>query len=273
MPSSDDSAELPDLLERLRIGEIHGLNITIPHKRTVMPHLDDLTPAANAIGAVNTLYTEAGQLIGDNTDAPGFYTDLYARLPGAGSCSRAIVLGAGGSARAVVYALLQDDWEVTVAARRLAQADNLIDTIKRQGTQVPGNTDHGIRLGGSVKAINLSQDSLSRYLSQAISQDQQALLIVNTTPLGMLPETDASPWPAGIPFPASAMLYDLVYNPPETALLHLARSQGIPAVNGLGMLVEQAILSFERWTGCRPPRQVMYAAIARQISEDITGLQ
>lgn len=89
-------------------------------------------------------------------------------------------------------------------------------------------------------------------------------LIVNTTPVGMAPHSDACPWPVDLPFPAGAFVYDLVYNPPETKLMRLARSQEVPAASGLGMLVEQAALAFEIWTGYPAPRAVMHAAVCDQ---------
>lgn len=262
---------LVDVLESVRSGEILGLNVTIPYKQTIIDYLDDLTEPAGAIGAVNTIYAVDGRLIGDNTDAPGFSSDLHARLPGVERVSRAIVLGAGGSARAVVYALLHERREVTVAARRLSQAENLVDSFLREGAQPPSGAEVDRYPASMPHATGLSQDSLTRYLSLVESHDPPPLLIVNTTPVGMAPESAASPWPAGIPFPSSAMLYDLVYNPAETVLLRTARSQGIPSVNGLGMLVEQAALSFERWTGFPAPRQAMYAAIAGRTEMNSSG--
>jgi len=270
-PSRAADKGLEELTEKVRSGELRGLNITIPYKQTIIPYLDDLTPTASAIGAVNTLYAVEGSLTGDNTDAPGFYSDLQSRLPGVIGCSRGIVLGAGGSARAVVYALLQAGWELTVASRRLSQAQDLISSFQRESTQpAPGAQADSIP-ASTPQAISLDQGSLSRYLAQTASHDQDALLIVNTTPLGMAPETATTPWPPAIPFPSRAMLYDLVYNPAETILLKTAHSQGIPSVNGLGMLVEQAALSFERWTGYQPSRQAIYTAIAKQIKTNVSG--
>src|SRR6185503_7614384 len=86
-------------------------------------------------------------------------------------------------------------------------------------------------------------------------------LIVNTTPVGMTPNIDLSPWPENLPFPTSAAIYDLVYNPPETKLVQGARYQGLNATTGLGMLIEQAVLAFEIWTGYKPPREVMFEAV------------
>ena len=233
----DDKLGLEDLINRVRSGEIHGLNVTIPHKQNVISFLDELTPTARAIGAVNTIYLHNNKLIGDNTDASGFLSDLKKVL--ATETLRhgdlaALVLGAGGSARAVVYALSKEGWQVTLVARRIEQA-------KQLASQFEG-----------VYAIEFKFQSFQRSNVQ---------LIVNTTPVGMAPDIDQSPWPEKLAFPASAAIYDLVYNPSETKLVREARYQGLKATTGLGMLIEQAALAFEIWTGCRLSREVMSEAV------------
>ena len=231
-----DNGSLKDLLSRVRSGEIHGLNVTIPHKQNVIPNLDELTPTAEAIGAVNTIYVRNDKLIGGNTDAPGFTSELKrfldARISNNEHRKMALVLGAGGSARAVVYALLEAGWHVTIAARRTEQATQLAHAV----------TNRQLR----VTNFNLSNIDVSNIS-----------LIVNTTPLGMTPNIDQSPWPVGTPFPNGAAIYDLVYNPRETKLVRDAREQGLPGTTGLGMLIEQAVLSFEAWTAKRPDREMM----------------
>ena len=236
--SPDDKQGLKSLLNRVRTGEITGLNVTIPHKQNVIPLLDKLTPTAQAIGAVNTIYLRDDKLIGDNTDAPGFLGDLKRFLTTETQRhgdSNALVLGAGGSSRAIVYALLRDDWNVTVASRRIEQAQQLAQSFPNYQLQI------------------------TNYSSFIFHLSSFALL-VNATPLGMAPNTDHSPWPENLPFP-NAAVYDLVYNPRETKLVHNARSQGLPATTGLGMLIEQAALAFELWTGCNPPRGVLWNAV------------
>lgn len=241
-----DSQGLAGLLGRIRAGELHGLNVTIPHKQAVIPFLDELTATAQAVGAVNTIYLRDGHLIGDNTDAPGFLADLKKFLTTENTESAekektVLVLGAGGSARAVVYALAKDGWTVTVAARRAEQVQALVDDLHL--------SDHEFRLS----AIEYQASTLSSLFS-ALS------LIVNTTPLGMSPKIDVSPWPEALPLP-QADVYDLVYNPRETLFVRQARAAGLRAQTGLGMLVEQAALAFEIWTGRVPPRELMFAAV------------
>lgn len=245
-PLPDGLAPLEKLLDMLRRGELNGLNVTIPHKRSVFPLVDELTPAAQSIGAVNTLYTRKGSLVGDNTDALGFGADLVRvlgswpeiRPSDAGSHAWALILGAGGSARAVAYALIQAGWKVNVAARRLEQAEGLASSLM------------GLAPSGTLLASRLDE------LGQTIARNSYSL-IVNTTPLGMVPNVSASPWPLSLPFPKAAFVYDLVYNPPQTSLVKSAVASGLQACNGLGMLVEQAALAFELWTGRLAPRDVM----------------
>ena len=240
---SDDQDGLKTLFNRVREGEIAGLNVTIPHKQNVIPFLDELTPTAKAIGAVNTVYLRNDKLIGDNTDAPGFLLDLkrfLTTVPVRDDKTRshgefyALVLGAGGSARAVVYALVNDGWKVSITARRIEQA---------------------CQLAARFKAVNVVEPDLRTF------QPSNLQLIINTTPLGMTPHIDQSPWPENIPLPQDAAIYDLVYNPRETNLVRDACLQGLSGTTGLGMLIEQAALSFELWTGHRPPREILYKAV------------
>jgi shikimate dehydrogenase len=256
----DDKRGLKELLDRVRRGDITGLNVTIPHKQNVIEFLDELTPTAQAIGAVNTIYMRENTLMGENTDAPGFLADLKRFLtaethtcPG-GRCQgrhgvfQALVLGAGGSARAAIYALLNEGWDVTIAARRLEQAQQLVDSF----------TNHEL----PITAFPLSDYEANFTNLQSLFSNLS--LIINTTPVGMTPNIDQSPWPENLPFPPHAVIYDLVYNPRETRLVREARLQGLQATTGLGMLVEQAALAFEIWTGY-PPREVMFASATQSL--------
>ncbi len=234
----DDEHGLQDLLARVRSKEIHGLNVTIPHKQNVIPWMDELTPTAKAIGAVNTIYLRDHKLIGDNTDATGFIKDLNRFLADVQSQianrKSAIVLGAGGSARAIVYALLNDSWNITVAARRLEQSQQLVDSFPSY----------------PLRTTDFTNLRLSTFD-----------LLVNATPLGMTPNIDQSPLPENLSLPRHAAIYDLVYNPRETKFVREARAQGLSATTGLGMLIEQAALAFEIWTGHNPSREIMRASV------------
>ena len=233
----DDMHALKDLLDRVRSGEITGLNVTIPHKQNVIPFMDELTSTAKVIGAVNIIYMRGNKLIGDNTDAPGFLSDLKKFLTTETREHRelnALVLGAGGSARSVVYALLNDGWNLTVAARRIEQAQQLASRFE----------------GINVSELNLQTFQLSNLQ-----------LIVNTTPLGMTPNIDKSPLPENATLAKHTKIYDLVYNPRETKLVRDARAQGLSVTTGLGMLIEQAALGFELWTGNKLPSEIFRKAV------------
>ncbi|MCL4261376.1 MAG: hypothetical protein KJZ52_12205, partial [Anaerolineales bacterium] len=185
-----------------------------------------------------TIYLQDSKLIGDNTDAAGFLLDLNKFLGNQSSIENrksAIVLGAGGSARAIVYALLNDGWNVTISARRIEQARQLATSFTQY----------------SVRIMSLADLSLSTFY-----------LIVNTTPLGMTPNVNDSPLPNDVSLKPDMPVYDLVYNPRETKLVRDARAQGLTATTGLGMLIEQAALSFEIWTGHNPPRETLYGAVS-----------
>jgi shikimate dehydrogenase len=195
----------------------------------VLPFLDEFTPSTRAIGAANTLYWTGERLVGENTDAPAFLEDLNQQLnlPAQG---KALVLGAGGAARACAYALAGCGWQVYLAARQPEQAQNLARDFAHL-TPAPIATAQPL----PEAALILSSMDLD--------------LVVNATPAGMQPREGASPWPEGISLPAGCSVYDLVYNPVETQLLQQARRQGLPAAGGLGMLIQQAALAFLRWTG------------------------
>jgi len=230
----DDKQGLKDLLACVRSGEITGLNVTIPHKQKVIEFLDELTPTAKAVGAVNTIYLRENKLVGDNTDVPGFLSDLKSFLTTESQSHgelNALVLGAGGSARAVVYALINNGWKVTVAARHIEQAEQLSLSFPNYELRIT-----------NYESFNLQ-------------------LIVNTTPVGMFPKVDQSPLPENVSLSKHTMIYDLVYNPRETKLVRDARTQGLQATTGLGMLIEQAALAFELWTSHNPPRDVLWNTV------------
>jgi shikimate dehydrogenase len=223
-----------------------GVNVTVPHKASILPLLDEVAPAAAAIGAVNTVQvvrpqTGAMTLHGFNTDWQGFLEDLEAHEVKV-SGRDCILLGAGGSARAVAYALARAGGHVHLFARRPAQAA----AVARQ-------------LGAHSADVVLYAhpwDDVGTFAASSAGP-----LIVNTTPVGMHPAAERSPWPADTPLPANAFVYDLVYNPPQTRLLQQARATGCGALNGLGMLLRQGALAFTRWTGQAPDLAVMARAM------------
>ncbi len=240
-PLPAGEAELFRLVDRMKHGDLTGLNVTIPHKQTVCAFLDNLTPAARTIGAVNTVFLNSnGQLWGDNTDWSGFRQDLANQYEGQSGLVQ--ILGAGGAARAIVYSLMMDGWQINISSRRPDQAKQL------------------------AAEFSSAHHPVSAFPVEQFSLLPEVALIVNTTPAGMSPDIHSSPWPVDLPFPRRAFVYDLIYNPAETRLMSVARSAGLTAVNGLGMLAGQAARAFEIWTGHSIPVDVFQQAACERIS-------
>jgi len=201
-----------------------GVNITIPHKQAALALCDEVTPLAGHIGAVNTLVFDDGRLRGSNTDAFGLL-----------DAGPALILGAGGAARAAAVALLDAGVpELRIVNRTAARAEELVQEL---GAQELGTIDPG----GRVRAVSWS--------GRGVALDGLALL-VNTTSLGM---TGQPPLELDLDaLPETALVTDIVYAPLETDLLARARARGNPAVDGLGMLLHQARPGFEAWFGVAP---------------------
>jgi shikimate dehydrogenase len=227
-------------LRRLRRHEYRGANVTVPHKEAVLSYLDGVDEAAKAIGAVNTIVVREGRLLGFNTDGPGFLTALgEGGFEAAGH--RALVLGAGGAARAVVHALASIKCSVSLFNRTVQRAARLAHDMQAAH---PGTPVTWVPRGVALGDLPLADFDL----------------LVNATPLGMWPQQEASPWPDTLAMPSHWTVFDLVYNPSQTRLLAQARAAGANAIGGLGMLIYQGALAFELWTGCPPPLEVMRAA-------------
>jgi shikimate dehydrogenase len=243
-----------------------GVNVTVPHKQAVMPFLDEIEAGAQAIGAVNTVViskqlsvnsdqspivnqkSSIKNLVGYNTDWSGFLADL-ASLNVAVNGRSCIVLGAGGSARAVAYGLAQAGGQVQVLARRREQAQQLVAEI---GAHVGGD--------GWLKAGALGDLETAVHVT-VHAVNATTPLIINTTPLGMSPQSDASVWPDELAFPEGAFAYDLVYNPATTRFMQQAQTYGCQSANGLGMLLHQGAQAFAHFTGHEPNLAVMKAAL------------
>ena len=232
---------LAGALGGLRGDEFLGANVTIPHKEAVMRHLDGTAPWASSIGAVNTIVKDGPRLVGHNTDASGFMTSLTEKAGFHPKGASALLLGAGGAARAAAFALAREGVaSLTIANRTLGRAQSLADEIARDGTSVSAAPTQGQALAAAARAADL---------------------IVNATSIGMRhgPGEDASPIEAGLIRPG-ALVYDMVYTPAETPLLSAAREAGARTLGGLWMLVLQGAAAFELWTGKSAPVEVMYGA-------------
>lgn len=241
LPTSPEA--LPDVVRTLRAWRVRGLNVTIPHKVAVIPLLDGLTAVAEGVGAVNTLFWQGDRLIGDNTDAAGFEV-LSEGLVVLGR--RVLVLGCGGSARAVGWALAQLGARAVVfAVRRSGSAYALCETLSRAFPV--------------TRFTEVSYAALDAPL-------EAAELLVNTTPVGMARLGVDSPLtPLQVArLPDHAAVLDLVYGLAPTRLLVESRSRGLVARDGRAMLAAQAQASFERWTG---------VLVERSVWEEVLGLR
>ena len=248
LPYEVPSEGVADFVASLRGESVLGINVTVPHKEAVMPFLDEIDEWAAEAGAVNTIVNRAGQLVGYNTDGYGFLRALResAGLDPVGK--RALILGAGGSARGVVQALLRAGVaELIIANRTMERAEALASLAANRGV--------------AARAIELNA-----LRSDGISEETE--LIVNCTSLGMHhgPDEEASPLLASR-IPASALVYDLVYNPMLTPLLRQAQAVGAPTLGGISMLVYQGAASFELWLERPAPVSVMMDAAMSAMRE------
>jgi shikimate dehydrogenase len=245
VPFSVTPERLEQALRGARALDLRGVNVTLPHKTNIMPLLEHVEPDARAIGAVNTLFRVGSSLHGTNTDAEGL-TRALAEAGVALSGARATVLGAGGAARACVVGLARAGVRhITVAARRVEEATSLVAS-----------------LGSVVLASELSACGLQSAALSAAFSLSDVLVQASSATLQGGPAADA--FAQALPLsslPAAAVVVDIVYQPLETAVLKAARESGRKGVDGLGMLLQQAAISFELWTGKQAPVSDMRAAL------------
>lgn len=225
-----------------------GLGVTAPYKLVVAGLCDEIDDDAAAIGAVNNVARTAdGSLVGFNTDAPGFQAGVERAMGRPLAGTEVVVAGAGGAAHAVVFACLRAGAaRVTVANRTVAKAAALVDRFVGVGA-------------GARRAIGLEEGD-GAFASALATAD----LAVNATTVGMMEPGAALPVER---LPATATVFDLVYVPAETALLQAARARGLRAANGSEMLIAQAAIAFERWTGVGGMADVMRAAVAPLLAD------
>jgi shikimate dehydrogenase len=236
----DDVARAADAIRALGI---RGVNVTIPHKQAIIPHLDEVSPDAKHTGAVNTVKNENGKLTGYNTDVGGFMRDAREELGISPEGASVLLLGAGGAARAVISAFgMNGAKRIAVANRTHSKAEKLAEEF---GRFFPGTEIYPVGSG--------DESAMTKELGVTD-------ILVNSTSGGM----EGS---AGLEINIGALrdgatVYDLVYKPRETKLVKEAKALGHKAVGGLGMLLYQGALSFEIWTGERAPVDVMRKAIS-----------
>ena len=238
--------KLANTIESLRSENVYGANVTIPHKLAVMPLLDNLTEEARNIGAVNTIINHDGVLTGHNTDATGFSRALQEDAHFDPKGHKVIMLGAGGAARAILYALLKADVDkVGIYNRTSSKAYNLATDFEKLG---------------KIEIVDKNQ------LTEII---KQATLLVNTTSVGMEKagvNPQESPLPNNI-LPLKGLVCDIIYKPNTTLLLKDAQKAGLKIQNGLPMLVYQGAEAFTNWTGQKAPAKVMFTALKNHLEK------
>ncbi len=251
------------VVHSLQARGFRGVNVTVPHKNAVVDLLEVVPPEIKALGAVNTISVMqdgTNRLQGANTDIMGFYHDLTKYVSATPDQSRALILGAGGAARAAAFVLARLGYKLHIASRNPAR-----------GLEVIRDVQAGLSI---VSAAQSTPIESTQWRMQMLTVPWQRLptisaqidLIVNCTPVGMWPNVDESPWPAEALIPKTATVYDLIYRPQQSQLLKQAAAAGAQAVSGLGMLVQQGAESFRLWTGQSAPIDVMTAAAQRALN-------
>ncbi|WP_019120017.1 shikimate dehydrogenase [Brevibacillus massiliensis] len=233
--------DLKDAVAGIRALGLRGVNVTIPHKVAIMPFLDRIDPLARRIGAVNTVVNDQGQLIGYNTDGLGYVRSLVEEMKIDLHDQAAVLLGAGGAARAVAFTLAdQGVKQLKIYNRSREKAEFLAEQLKSIA---------------AVKTIGPSE------LKAAV---EAATLLINTTSIGMHPHVDEMPIPAEW-LHERLIVSDLIYNPLETKLLRHARQAGARTHSGVGMFVYQGALAYELWTGQPAPTELMRESVLKRL--------
>ena len=215
-------------IEAMRTLGIEGLSVTMPHKKSVAVAVDDLSPTAAKLGAVNCVRRDGDRLVGENTDGIGFVDSLRSQLHMDPDGLTIVIVGAGGAARSIALAMAEHGAQVGIFNRTASSAEEVVEIV------------------GAASSV---------VQEEAI---RDADIIVNATPLGMSDDS--------LPFDPSLLskgqsLIDLIYEPEKTALLVEAESLGVKTLNGVGMLLHQAGAQFQLWTGCEPPLKEMAQAV------------
>ncbi len=219
-----ETRNLEGFMAGVRAMGIRGLSVTLPHKIDIIPFLDDIHPQAKDIGAVNTIVHDKGRLIGHNTDASGALSALQEVTDL--SQKTCLIVGAGGAARAIGFALKDFKCDLFVTNR---------------------TPDRGMALAHDLQCA---------FVSGKQANDIGAHLLIQTTPVGMYPNEKACPLPAEV-FKPGMVVMDAIYNPPGTRFLNLAKAKGCKTVSGLRMFLHQGAEQFRLWTGLNAPMDTM----------------
>ncbi len=249
LPFDVPIASLKTALKGMVALGVKGFNVTIPHKENIIQHMNNVSDEASIIGAVNTIVNDLGKLNGYNTDVNGVYETL---LPYKDEIlnNEVSVVGAGGAARAVIYTLI----------RYFKPSKIFLVNRTEQRAEALKNYFYDKMKYDSFKTRELFPPDLVEVF-------RNSKLIVNATSVGMFPESDDSITGLNNSFGKDQIVFDLVYNPPQTQLLKLAASQGATTLNGLKMLVHQASKSFELWTGEKMPVEQLEKSLQLYIND------
>ena len=238
---------LENAMNGIKALKIHGLNVTIPHKETVIQYLDEIDPLALEIGAVNTIKLQNGLLHGKNTDAEGAKQALH----NAGinlSGLDVVLIGSGGAAKAISYCLIQKINHLTILNRTEQNAKQLVNRLKNDAQS-------------KIIAKKLNIPNLSNEI-------KSANILINATPVGMYPSQHGSIVSKDM-LHKDLVVFDLIYNPLETQLIKDAKLIGCKTLNGLDMLINQGALAFEWWTNHKPNTKSMKRKLIQILSEKI----
>jgi shikimate dehydrogenase len=238
--------ELPKAITGIRALNLVGLNVTLPHKVDVIPLLDRLDRMVERVKAVNTIVNENGVLAGYNTDAPGFLQALLANGIKPES-KKIVILGAGGAAKGISFILAEAGASLVILNRTISKAEELASQIEQFCHK-------------KLEAMALNEENLGKALAGAD-------VLVNTTSVGMVPDVDRTPVPAGL-LKSDMTVFDIVYNPLETRLLREAKAVGARTIDGLDMLVWQGVLAFYRFTGREAPFEIMKGAAEKALAHE-----
>src|SRR4030042_6260220 len=237
-------SELENAMHGIKGLGIHGLNVTMPHKKAVLRFLDEVDQTVKFLGVVNTILNKKGQLYGFNTDGFGALRALKEnRIDLSGK--KALLLGAGGAAKAIALSLAEEVEELTLLNRTLEKVREIEEKLNQH-------------FGKKVRSDTLSPGNVKKYL-------RDSDIVINATSVGINPNLSQSIVPSEILRP-DLVVMDIVYNPVETELVENARAAGARVITGVEMLIHQGAASFEIWTGCPAPVDVMRKAALSKLT-------
>ncbi len=240
--------QIPNFVQDFKFHSVLGMNVTIPYKEIIIDYLDDIHMDALSVGAVNTVVNTAGTLVGYNTDISGFSNALDEFIDLDTKGKSALILGAGGVARAALRTLILKKFaKITIANRTEMRAIKIANEFKEDN---------------NIDAINIYDKAVTNI-------SNEAFLIVNCTSFGMLGNGSPGSFLESFDISEGSFVYDMVYNPLETPLMRIAAKSGAKTSNGLSMLIHQGAQAFKLWTGLDPNFDVMVEAAQQKMIKNL----